>query len=52
MSFHLKIQNKTEWLLQQNHRMDGMVEAPNERMDTVYQGCCLKGFLESNDLQF
>ena len=31
---------KTEWLLQQNHRVGGMIEAPNERMDTVYQEPC------------
>ena len=29
--------NKTEWLLQQNHRVGGMIEAPNERMNTVHQ---------------
>ena len=33
-------QNKTEWLLQQNHRADGMIEAPNGRMDTAHRGCC------------
>ena len=41
MSFYLKNkQNKTEWLLQQNHRVGGMIEAPDGRMDTAHQGCC------------
>ena len=43
MSFYLKKknkQNKTEQLLQQNHRVGGMIEAHNERMSTVHQGCC------------
>ena len=36
MSFCLKKnkQNKSEWLLQQNHRVDGLTEDYNERMDT------------------
>ena len=28
-----------EWLLQQNHRVGGMIEAQNERIETVHQGC-------------
>ena len=41
MYFYLKIkQNKIEWLLQQNHRVGGMIEAPNERIDTVHQESC------------
>ena len=32
--------NKTEWLLQQNHRVGGVTEGPNGRMDTAHQGCC------------
>ena len=28
--------NKTESLLQQNHRVGGMIEAPNERIDTTH----------------
>ena len=40
MSFYLKNkQNKTEWLLQQDHRVGGMIGDYNERMDTVHQGC-------------
>ena len=41
MSFYLKNeQNKTEWLLQQNHIVGGMIEVPNGRMGTAHQGCC------------
>ena len=41
MPFYLKNKpNKTEWLLQQNHRVSRMIEAANERMDTAHQGCC------------
>ena len=41
MSFYLRNkQNKTKWLLPQNHRMGEMVEDPNERMDTAHQRCC------------
>ena len=40
MSFYLKKQNKTEWLLQQNHREGGMIEAPNGRTDTAHQRYC------------
>ena len=41
MDFYLKNQqNKTEWLLQQNHRVGGMIEALNERMNTVHQEYC------------
>ena len=39
MSFYFKKkskQNKTEWLLQQKHRVDGMIEAPNGRMDSAH----------------
>ena len=33
MSFYLKKNNiKTEWLLQQNHTVGGMIEAPNETL--------------------
>ena len=40
MSFYLKNkQNKTEWLLQQDHRVGGMIGDYNERMATVHQGC-------------
>ena len=42
MPFYLKNDNKIEWLLQQNHRVDGMIEAPNQKMTTVHQVCCLK----------
>ena len=37
MSFHLIRQNKTEWILQQNHRVGGIVRAPKGRMDKAYQ---------------
>ena len=41
MSFYLRNkQNKTEWLLQQNHRVGGITEDHNERMDPVHQGFC------------
>ena len=40
MSFYLKITKQTEWLLRQNHRVGGMIEVPNEGMETVHQGCC------------
>ena len=28
-----------EWLLQENHRVGGIIETPNERMKTAHQGC-------------
>ena len=40
MSFYLKKQNKTEWLLPQNARVGGMIKAPNERVDIDSQECC------------
>ena len=43
MSFHLKKQNKTEWLVGQNHTLRGVIWASTERMDTFHQECCLKG---------
>ena len=36
----LKKANKTEWLLQQNHRVGGMIGATTERKPTVHQECC------------
>ena len=38
MSLYLKNkQNKTKWLLKQNHGVGEMIEAANERRDTVHQ---------------
>ena len=39
MTFDLKEQNKTEWLLRQTHSqasMSGMIEASTERIDVVH----------------
>ena len=33
-------QNKTTWLLQQNYGVGEMIEAANERRDTVHQRRC------------